>query len=138
MALDPRREKQIEGIKRARDAKEIRGVDHAQQVRSSSRAWPSSSAYVRASRLVVRGGDSGRVASAIKKAGGPSIDKRTVQIAKPIKTVGSHTVGVKLHRPCAHVPVSVVAVLTYSPRTALMCRRVGPDRPDRAAVGRRL
>ena len=30
-------EKQIEGIKRARDAKEIRGVDHAQQVRSSSR-----------------------------------------------------------------------------------------------------
>ena len=50
------------------------------------------------------------VASAIKKAGGPSIDKRAVQIAKPIKTVGSHTVGVKLHEAVtAHVPVTVVA-----------------------------
>ncbi len=104
-------EKQIEGIKRARDAKEIRGVDHAQQVRSELENLTI--------ELGVRAGEAGRlfgavtpaeVASAIKKAGGPSIDKRAVQIAKPIKTVGSHTVGVKLHEAVtAHVPVTVVA-----------------------------
>jgi large subunit ribosomal protein L9 len=104
-------EKQIDGIKRARDAREIRGVDHAQQVRSELEGLTV--------ELGVRAGDSGRlfgavtpadVASAIKKAGGPAVDKRAVEIAKPIKTVGTHTVGVKLHDAVtAHVPVSVVA-----------------------------
>jgi large subunit ribosomal protein L9 len=104
-------EKQIEGIKRARDAKEIRGVDHAQQVRAELEGLTI--------ELGVRAGDSGRlfgavtpadVANAIKKAGGPAVDKRSVEIAKPIKTLGTHTVGVKLHEAVtAHVPVSVVA-----------------------------
>lgn len=104
-------EKQIEGIKRARDAREIRGVDHAQQVRSELEGLTI--------ELGVRAGESGRlfgavtpadVVGAIKKAGGPSVDKRAVEIAKPIKTLGSHTVGVKLHDAVtAHVPVSVVA-----------------------------
>ena len=104
-------EKQIEGIKRARDAKEIRGVDHAQQVRAELEGLTV--------ELGVRAGDTGRlfgavtpadVAGAIKKAGGPAVDKRAVQIPKPIKTVGTHTVGVKLHDAVtAHVSVSVVA-----------------------------
>ncbi|HKX13610.1 MAG TPA: 50S ribosomal L9 C-terminal domain-containing protein, partial [Propionibacteriaceae bacterium] len=51
----------------------------------------------------------GDVAAAIKKAGGPTIDKRAVQIAKPIKTVGLHTVGIKLHDAVsAHVRIVVV------------------------------
>ena len=104
-------EKQIEGIKRARDAKEIRGVDHAHQVRAELEGLTV--------ELGVRAGDTGRlfgavtpadVAGAIKKAGGPAVDKRAVQIPKPIKTVGTHTVGVKLHDAVtAHVAVSVVA-----------------------------
>ena len=104
-------EKQIEGIKRARDAREIRGVDHAQQVRSDLEGLTI--------ELGVRAGESGRlfgavtpadVVGAIKKAGGPSVDKRAVEIPKPIKNLGTHTVGVKLHDAVtAHVPVSVVA-----------------------------
>ena len=104
-------EKQIDGIKRARDAKEIRGVDHAQQVRSELEGLTV--------ELGVRAGESGKlfgavtpaeVASAIKKAGGPAVDKRAVQIAKPIKDLGTHTVGIKLHEAVtAHVPVTVVA-----------------------------
>ena len=104
-------EKQIGGIKRARDAKEIRGVDHAQQVRSELEGLTV--------ELGVRAGESGRlfgavtaaeVAAAIKKAGGPAVDKRSVQITKPIKDVGSHTVAVKLHDAVtAHVPLSIVA-----------------------------
>jgi large subunit ribosomal protein L9 len=103
-------EKQIEGIKRSRDAREIRGADHAADVRTELEAL--------AVELPVRAGDTGKlfgavtatdVIGAIKKAGGPSIDKRAVQISKPIKTLGSHTIGVKLHDAVtAHVQLTVV------------------------------
>lgn len=104
-------EKQIEGIKRARDAKEIRGVEHANEVRTQLEGLSI--------ELPVRAGETGKlfgavtqadIAQAIKKAGGPTIDKRTVSIAKPIKNVGSHLVGIKLHDAVtAHVPVAVSA-----------------------------
>ncbi|MFC7619922.1 50S ribosomal protein L9 [Microlunatus sp. GCM10028923] len=104
-------EKQIEGIKRSRDAREIRGLDHAQEVRTQIEGLTV--------QLERRAGDSGKlfgaitaadVVSAIKKSGGPAVDKRTVEIGKPIKTVGAHTVGVKLHDAVtAHLPVTVVA-----------------------------
>jgi large subunit ribosomal protein L9 len=102
-------EKQIAGIKRSRDAREIRGLDHAQEVREQLEALTID--------LPARAGDTGKlfgavtagdVAAAIKKAGGPLVDKRAVQIAKPIKTVGLHTVGVKLHDAVtAHVRLVV-------------------------------
>ena len=69
--------------------------------------------------LGVRAGDTGKlfgavtaadVATAIKKAGNVSVDKRSVEIPKPIKTVGNHTVGVKLHDAVtAHIQLAVVA-----------------------------
>jgi len=104
-------EKQIEGIKRSREAREIRGLDHAQQVRTEIEGLQIS--------LPVRAGASGRlfgavtandVAAAIKKAGGPSIDRRAVEINQPIKTLGTHSVGVKLHDGVtAQVQLDVVA-----------------------------
>jgi len=104
-------EKQIDGIKRSRDAREIRGLDHAQEVRTELEALSIT--------LPVRAGATGKlfgavtandVVGAIKKAGGPSVDKRSVEIAKPIKNVGSHTVGVRLHDAVtAHVQLAVVA-----------------------------
>lgn len=105
-------EKQILGIQRARDAREIRGIEHAQQVRTQLEALGVS--------LAVRtGSDEGRlygaitpadVVAAVKKAGGPALDKRSVVIAKPIKTLGNHTVGIKLHDAVtAHITVDVVA-----------------------------
>jgi large subunit ribosomal protein L9 len=104
-------EKQIEGIKRSRDAREIRSLDHAQEIRTQLEGLTV--------ELDVRAGESGKlfgavtpadVASAIKKSGGPSVDKRSIEIAKPIKTVGKHTVGVKLHDAVtAHVALAVTA-----------------------------
>ena len=104
-------EKQIEGIQRARDAREIRGVEHASAVREQLEALTVN--------LPARAGDAGKlfgavtpadVALAVKKAGGPAIDKRSVEIAKPIKTVGNHTVGIKLTAGVvAHISVAVVA-----------------------------
>ncbi len=104
-------EKQIDGIKRARDAREIRGVDHAVQIREQLEGLEVV--------LPARTGDSGKlfgavtpadIALAVKKAGGPAIDKRSVEIGKPIKVVGSHTVGIKLTSGVtAHISVAVVA-----------------------------
>lgn len=104
-------EKQIEGIKRSRDAREIRGLDHAQEVRTQLEGLEIS--------LPVRAGSSGKlfgavtqndIVAAIKKAGGPAVDRRSVQIGKPIKTLGTHTVGIKLHDAVtAHVELAVVA-----------------------------
>ena len=104
-------EKQIEGIRRARDAREIRGLEHAQQVRAQLEELNV--------ELPVRAGEAGRlfgsvtpaeIAAAIKKAGGPSVDKRSIEIAKPIKLVGSHVVGIKLHDAVtAHIALNVVA-----------------------------
>ena len=104
-------EKQIDGIKRSRDAREIRGIDHAQEVRTKLEELNV--------ELGVRAGETGKlfgavtaadVASAIKKAGNVSVDKRSVEIPKPIKTVGNHTVGVKLHDAVtAHIQLAVVA-----------------------------
>ena len=88
---------------------EIRGLDHAQEVRDQLEGLTID--------LPARAGDTGKlfgavtagdIAAAIKKAGGPSVDKRAVQISKPIKTVGLHTVGVKLHDAVtAHVRLVV-------------------------------
>ena len=103
-------EKQIEGIKRARDAREIRSVDHAKEVRAQLEALSV--------KLPANAGAGGRlfgaitqadVVLAVKKAGGPAIDKRAVEIAKPIKVVGEHTVGIKLTAgvaPHTKVPVA--------------------------------
>jgi large subunit ribosomal protein L9 len=91
-------EKQIEMIKRARSAREIRGLDDAKEA-----AARLSSLRV---RLHTRAGSGGRlfgsistadIAAAVKNAGGPELDKRKIEIKNPIRTVGSHQVAVRLH-----------------------------------------
>ena len=104
-------EKQIDGIKRARDAREIRSADHAKEIRTQLEALSVS--------LPANAGDTGKlfgavtpadIVLAVKKAGGPAVDKRAVEIAKPIKSVGAHTVGLKLTSGVvAHINVDVVA-----------------------------
>lgn len=104
-------EKQIAGIRRAREAREIRDAAHAQELRDQIEDLSV--------EIGARAAEGGKlfgavtpamIATAIKKAGGPSIDKRGVQIGKPIKSVGTHTVGIKLHDAVtAHIGVGVVA-----------------------------
>jgi len=91
-------EKQIELIRRARSARDIRNLDDAQEVAGQLQKLPV--------RLQVRAGSSGRlfgsvtpgdIAAAVKAAGGPELDKRRIEVGNPIKTVGSHKVAVRLH-----------------------------------------
>ena len=104
-------EKQIDGIKRARDAREVRGVEHAQELRTQLEGLTVSvAARVSEQGHLFGAVTASDVAVAVKKAGGPTIDKRTVSFAKPVKSVGSHTAAVKLHSAVtAHVPFAVVA-----------------------------
>ncbi|WP_219469664.1 50S ribosomal protein L9 [Nonomuraea rhizosphaerae] len=104
-------EKQIESIKKARDAREIRDLGTAKEVAGQLGALRV--------RLTTRAGDSGRlfgsittgdIAEAVKAAGGPLLDRRRIEIVNPIKSVGSHKVSVKLHpEVSASVDVEVVA-----------------------------
>ncbi|WP_049560292.1 50S ribosomal protein L9 [Nonomuraea sp. SBT364] len=104
-------ERQIESIKKARDAREIRDLGTAKEVAGQIGALRV--------RLTTRAGDSGRlfgsittgdIAEAVKAAGGPVLDRRRIEIINPIKSVGSHKVSVKLHpEVSASVDVEVVA-----------------------------
>lgn len=104
-------EKQVESIRRAREVREIRDLGQARETAD----WLESLRVTTRNRA----GESGRlfgsvtaadIASAVATAGGPSIDKRRVELGGPIKTLGAHQVTVRLHpEVLATLDVEVVA-----------------------------
>ena len=104
-------EKQIEGIRRARAAREVRDIDHAKEIKAS---------LEKASIVItVKVGANGRlfgsvtdkdIAAAIKAAAGTDIDRHSIKTAGHIKKTGTHAVKVSLaHAVVASVNVVVVA-----------------------------
>ena len=104
-------EKQVASIRAARDAREISSLEEAQSVKARLESAPV--------RLPANAGASGRlfgavtpsdVAAAVKDGLGREIDRRKVEIAQPIKTLGSYQVHVRLHADVqATVDLEVVA-----------------------------
>lgn len=104
-------EKDVEQIRRARKIREIATIEQANEVKTQLEGVNV--------RLKVRAGDQGRlfgsvtpadIAGAVKDAGGPDVDKRRIEVATPIKTLGSHQVSVRLHpEVAAKVAVEVQA-----------------------------
>jgi large subunit ribosomal protein L9 len=104
-------EKQVATIRRARDARQIRDLGHAQEVKGQLEQLDV--------RLTARAGDGGRlfgsvtaadIAEAIRAAGGPTVDRRRVELPGPLKSVGTHTVTVRIHpEVVARVDVAIVA-----------------------------
>jgi large subunit ribosomal protein L9 len=91
-------EKDVAQIRRARKIHEIATIEQANEIKARLEGVKV--------RLAVRSGDAGRLfgsvtpadlASAIKSAGGPEVDKRRIELGSPIKTLGSHEVSVRLH-----------------------------------------
>jgi large subunit ribosomal protein L9 len=91
-------EKTVESIKAARSSRAVRDHDHAAQIKAKLEA---SSVSVK-----VRSGAGGRlfgavtvgeIAGALSEASGEQVDKRTIVVTNPIKSLGSHEVSVKLH-----------------------------------------
>ena len=103
-------EKQVTVIKRARSAREIRDLGQAGEVRDQLAGLKV--------QLSARSGTGGRlfgsitpaeIVDAVKAAGGPSLDRRRLEMPGHIKTTGTYTVQVKLHpEVTAKFPVNVV------------------------------
>jgi len=105
-------EKQVTSIRKARKAREIATLDEAKAVRDALQSKP---VVVRA-----KAGEAGRlfgavttteIADAVTAAGAPAVDKRKVEVGQPIRSVGDHTVQVRLHpEVTATIDVKVVAL----------------------------
>jgi large subunit ribosomal protein L9 len=105
-------ERQIAQIRRARDAREIRDLGHAREIKSQLEQL-SVSIGARAGKDGRLFGSitSGDVAAAVKDAGGPTLDRKRIKLDGHIKSTGTHTVTVDLHPDVtASVPVVVTAV----------------------------
>jgi large subunit ribosomal protein L9 len=91
-------EKTVESIKTARSSRAVRDHDHAAQIKAKLEASAVS--------VKVRSGAGGRlfgavtvgeIAGALSDASGEQVDKRTIVVTNPIKSLGAHEVSVKLH-----------------------------------------
>ena len=93
-------EKQVATIRRAQEGRRIRDLDHAKEIKATIEG-------LGAVRLTAKtAGKSGKlfgsvtvadVVNAIRAAGGPTLDKRVIELSGHIKTTGKHPVNVRLH-----------------------------------------
>ena len=93
-------ERQVQTIRRAQTARSIRGLDHAQEVKAALAAIdpvPLRAKAASGSGKLFGSVTTADIVSAVKAAGGPVLDKRIVELSGHIKTVGKHTVNVRLH-----------------------------------------
>ena len=91
-------DKQIATIRRAREVREVRDTAQATEIKTQLAGLSV--------KLPARSGEGGRlfgsitsadVVEAVSKAGGPKLDRRLIQLPAPIKSLGQHTVTVKVH-----------------------------------------
>ena len=92
---------QVATIKRAQLPREIRGVEHANEVKQALEALGEKLTIVARTT-----GDGTKlfgsitaveIADKVRAVGGPTLDRRTIDTNGHIKTVGPHNVAVKLH-----------------------------------------
>ena len=91
-------ERTAESIKTARSSRAVRDEQHAVEIKTRLEAEPVA--------VKVKAGESGRlfgavtsadIAAALGEASGENVDRRTIAIGNPIKSLGAHEVSVKLH-----------------------------------------
>lgn len=89
---------QADAIKTARAARAVRDEAHAAEIKAKLEAGPVD--------VKVKAGQGGRlfgavttadIAAALGETAGEPVDKRTLVLGNPIKSLGNHAVSVKLH-----------------------------------------
>ncbi|WP_435770638.1 50S ribosomal protein L9 [Nocardioides sp. SYSU DS0651] len=89
---------QADAIKQARSARAVRDEAHAVEIKGKLEGSPVD--------VKVKAGQGGRlfgsvtpadIAAALGEAAGEPVDKRTIVLGNPIKSLGVHSVSVKLH-----------------------------------------
>jgi large subunit ribosomal protein L9 len=103
-------QKQVDSIQRARQSRAVKSLEEARSVRGELES--------RTLTITVRAGANGRLFGAISqaevadaaKAAGITIDRRKVEFASPVRSVGEATASVSLHPDVkAQVKLMVVA-----------------------------
>ena len=104
-------EKQIQSIRRARSAREIRDIDHAKEIKAKLESTTIITKVKVGAKGVLFGSVTDKdVAAAIKSAVAIDIDRHSIKTKGHIKKIGNHEVKVSLgHNVVATVNVSVVA-----------------------------
>jgi large subunit ribosomal protein L9 len=102
--------KQVDAIRRARQARQVATVEEAQALRERLESSPVVvSAKAGASGRLFGAITTSDIAAAVAAAGGPAIDRRKIEIAQPIKSLGEHQVQLRLHEALvARLDVQVV------------------------------
>ncbi|WP_028847053.1 MULTISPECIES: 50S ribosomal protein L9 [Thermocrispum] len=93
-------EKNIATIRRSQELRRIRDLDHAKEVKETLEKLGTVTLTAKAaegSKKLFGSVKAADVAAAIKQAGGPVLDKRTIDLGGHIKTVGKHPVTIRLH-----------------------------------------
>ena len=102
--------KQVESIQAAREAHAVHDLEEAQSIKGNLEANPVN--------VPVRAGAGGRLFGAVTvsdiaealAAVGAKVDKRRIEVGNPIKSLGAHTVAVRVHPDVsAQVKLNVVA-----------------------------
>ncbi len=104
-------QKQVEGLRRARAARDVATLEEAKQIAGQLSALTVS--------VPAKAGNGGRlfgsittadVVAAVTAAGGPALDRRRVELPSSIKSTGAHTVTVRVHpEVSAALSIEVVA-----------------------------
>ena len=104
-------EKQIQSIRRARSAREIRDIDHAKEIKAKLESSTITTKVKVGAKGVLFGSVTDKdVAAAIKSAVAIDIDRHSIKTKGHIKKIGNHEVKISLgHNVVATVNVSVVA-----------------------------
>ncbi len=102
--------KQVDSIKAARNAHAIHDLEEAQSIKGNLEASPIN--------VPVRAGEGGRLFGAVTVSdiaealgvAGSKVDKRRIEVGNPIKSLGAHTVSVRVHPDVsAQVKLNVVS-----------------------------
>ncbi|MQA08515.1 MAG: 50S ribosomal protein L9 [Pseudonocardiaceae bacterium] len=93
-------EREVQTIRRSQEARRIRNLDHAKEVKAQLEGLggvPLSKKAASGSGKLFGSVTGADITSAIKAAGGPMLDKRSIELPGHIKTVGKHKFSARLH-----------------------------------------
>ena len=106
-------EKQVRTIRRAQESRRVRDLDHAKEIKAAIErlgAVPLKAKAAASSGKLFGSVTGADIVSAVRAAGGPALDRRAVELPGHIKTVGKHSVHVRLHPDVSvSFPVDVTA-----------------------------
>lgn len=92
-------QKQVETIRRAQESRRVRDLEHARELKQQLQGLGAVTLTAKVSKKGKLFGSvtPADVVTAVRQAGGPNLDKHSVEIGGYIKSPGKHSVDVRLH-----------------------------------------